>query len=91
MEQVGFFGSYARGNWGVGSDVDLLLIVQHCSEPFIRRAADWDTTTTTLPVPADILIYSRDEWERLKDPSPFFQTMSREVVWVYPPANPSVD
>jgi hypothetical protein len=47
---VGYFGSYARGDWGVGSDLNLLLIVEHAAESFLSRGAPWDTTG--LPVPA---------------------------------------
>jgi hypothetical protein len=27
--RAGYFGSYARWDWGVGSDLDLILIVEH--------------------------------------------------------------
>ena len=26
---VGYYGSYSSGNWGVGSDLDVVLIVKH--------------------------------------------------------------
>ena len=32
--RIGFFGSYARGDWGVGSDLDLLFIVAESDQPF---------------------------------------------------------
>lgn len=70
---VGYFGSYARGDWGVGSDLDVVVIVDDSPEPFERRAARWDATR--LPVPADVLVYTRPEWERLS-------ARPREVVWV---------
>ena len=73
MTAVGYFGSYARGDWGVGSDLDLVVIVDDSPEPFERRAARWDATG--LPVPADVLVYTRAEWERLS-------ARPREVVWV---------
>lgn len=31
--QIGYFGSYARGDWGVGSDLDLTVIVESSSKP----------------------------------------------------------
>jgi predicted nucleotidyltransferase len=34
--RVGYFGSYARGDWGVGSDLDLIIIVDRSDEPFAR-------------------------------------------------------
>ena len=36
LERCGYFGSYARGDWGVGSDLDLIAIVDAASEPFER-------------------------------------------------------
>jgi len=73
VEAVGYFGSYARGNWGVGSDVDLVVVVGDSAEPFERRAARWDATA--LPVPAEVLVYTRAEWRGLP-------SRPRPVVWV---------
>ena len=36
---VGCFGSYARGDAAVGSDLDLVVLIQESSVPFERRAA----------------------------------------------------
>src|SRR3990170_3450027 len=50
--RIGYFGSYARGNWGVGSDLDLVIVVEDSDRPFERRSVEWDTTA--LPVPTDV-------------------------------------
>ena len=63
VRAIGYFGSYARGDWGVGSDLDVVLLVDRSDEPFQRRGARWDTTR--LPVPVDLLVYTVEEWERL--------------------------
>jgi predicted nucleotidyltransferase len=34
VQRVGYFGSYARGDWGVGSDVDLVVLVDRSQQPF---------------------------------------------------------
>ena len=81
VTRVGYFGSYARGNWGVGSDLDLVIVVARSEEPFARRAAGWDATD--LPVPADVLVYTAAEWNSLAERSGWGKTLSREVVWVY--------
>ena len=78
---AGYFGSYARGEWGVGSDLDLVILVDRTEEPFERRAACWDTTS--LPVPADVLVYTLPEWDSLATHSPFGRTLSKQAVWVY--------
>jgi predicted nucleotidyltransferase len=80
--RVGYFGSYARGDWGVGSDLDVALVVADADLPFTRRAAAWDLTL--LPVPADALVYTEDEWRRLDPASRFARMLAREGVWVWP-------
>ncbi len=58
--RIGHFGSFARGDWGVGSDLDLVIVVKSSSQPFERRWANRDTTK--LPVPVDVLVYTEGEW-----------------------------
>lgn len=65
---VGVFGSYGRGDAGVGSDLDLLLILKECSEPIWERLRRWDTAS--LPLACDLLVYSLAEWQRLPEWSP---------------------
>jgi predicted nucleotidyltransferase len=36
--RIGYFGSYARGDWGVGSDLDVIAVVAFSDEAFTRRA-----------------------------------------------------
>lgn len=79
--RVGYFGSYARGDWGVGSDLDLIVIVENAGEPFERRSTRWDTTE--LPVPAELLVYTKSEWDSLDPQSRFCRTVQRETIWVY--------
>jgi len=80
--RIGYFGSYARGDWGVGSDLDLIVILENSDRPFERRASEFDTLE--LPVPADVLVYTQEEWLSLKEQRKFFQTLEREAIWVYP-------
>lgn len=55
----------AGGRWGVGSDVDLVVIVASSDERPERRSLAFDASE--LPVPADILVYTVDEWDRLTE------------------------
>lgn len=81
--RVGYFGSYAKGNWGVGSDLDLIILLKETDKPFERRGIDFDTSP--LPVPTELLVYTGDEWGKLKEgESGFYLTVSREVIWIYP-------
>ncbi len=75
--RLGLFGSYARGDAGVGSDLDFVAVVRESVTPFIRRAVEWDLAE--LPVPADILIYTEAEWTRLCTRG---ARLTQEMVWL---------
>jgi len=77
--KVGYYGSYARGDWGVGSDIDLIVIVKSSNEPFGRRCVHWDRTQ--LPVPSDLTVYTENEWDALRG-SRFYETVMNEAVWL---------
>ncbi|MGQ0591900.1 MAG: nucleotidyltransferase domain-containing protein [Gammaproteobacteria bacterium] len=83
LQRFGYFGSYARGDWGVGSDLDLIAVVREADQPFERRALSWDLNP--LPVPTELLVYTEAEWRRLLDTrSHFAETVMQQAVWVYP-------
>lgn len=68
-EQIILFGSFSRGEEDVDSDVDLLVVE---SGPFGKERSRMaeigrlEQAIGTIPVPADILVYSRDEVERFR-------------------------
>ena len=79
--RLGYFGSYARGDWGVGSDLDLIALVQDSNLPFQERPLAWDLTT--LPVPAEILIYTQAEWRRMeREGGRFLASIRTEAIWL---------
>ncbi len=80
--RVGYFGSYARDDWGVGSDLDVIIILKKSSQPHWRRSLEFDTTS--LPVPVDLLVYTIEEIEHLKGTKFYEDVIKKEVVWVKP-------
>lgn len=85
LQRLGYFGSYARGDWGVGSDLDLVAVVGSTNRPFECRSLEWDLNS--LPVPAEILVYTEREWRALRaTTSRFAEMLAGEVVWVFLPA-----
>ena len=80
VRRVGYFGSYARGDWGVGSDLDVIILVTAARLPFERRAVEWDLTE--LPVPADVLVYTEEEWNRGAGGARLHDAVAREGIWV---------
>jgi predicted nucleotidyltransferase len=79
--RIGYFGSYARGDWGVGSDLDLLVILRESDKPFIERALEFDLAE--IPVPAELIIYTQAEWERMRmEGGRLVQAIENEAVWL---------
>jgi uncharacterized protein len=70
---IGLFGSLARGDWGVGSDVDLIVI---------SEAPALDLDTSALPVAADVLLRSPADWTALPIDNPNGAALQRETVWI---------
>lgn len=79
--KIGYFGSYAKGNWNVGSDIDILIIVESSSEPFYKRSLLFDTLE--LPIPADLFVYTESELIQLKDSKFVKEVVKEEVIWIY--------
>jgi predicted nucleotidyltransferase len=78
---IGYFGSYARGDAGVGSDLDLLVVVRESTLPFERRSATLDLES--LPVPAEALVYTFVEWNALRrDRTRFSRMLHTETRWL---------
>ena len=78
---LGYFGSHARGDTGFGSDLDVVAIVKKSDRPRLERNRDWPYER--LPVPADLLVYTVDEWDRLRQRGGrFVDMLDDEAVWV---------
>jgi predicted nucleotidyltransferase len=81
ISKVGLFGSYARGDHGPGSDLDVLIVVTRSTEPhWFLRSAEFDASV--LPVGAELFVYTEDECKRMGRSSPWFRHVLREVVWL---------
>ncbi len=77
---VGYFGSYSRGDWGVGSDLDVVVVFENARQSPDKRIPE----SRTLPVPVDFFVYTLDEWETLiKRNNRFARMLRSEAKWVY--------
>ncbi len=78
---IGYTGSYAHGDWGPGSDLDLIVVVRGELPPIGERAREWDTRG--IPVPVDLLLYSEREWRAsLEHSARRLRIMRDEAVWI---------
>jgi len=61
--RLGVYGSYGRGDAGVGSDLDLLLIDAQAVGPQSRRDRQW--SFERLPLSCDALVLTPAELDQL--------------------------
>lgn len=70
-EKIILFGSLARNDCGIQSDLDLLVVMES-QEDFLTRVAEIYRAIKPL-VAADILVYTPEEFARLKENNPFIK------------------
>lgn len=68
VQSVFCVGSYARDDWGVGSDLDVVVIVSACEPSPVERHRRFEPTG--IPVPADVMVFTTEEWSRLAEDRP---------------------
>lgn len=77
VRRVSLFGSYGRGRADLFTDLDILVIME-TSKPFLQRIAEL-YSLLALPVDADILCYTPEEFDRMKN-RPFMRRILAEEV-----------
>jgi len=80
IEKISLFGSYARGRADLFTDLDVLVIM-NTDKPFIERAGEIHSLLC-LPVDADILCYTPQEFRRMRD-EPFIKKILEDEVVLY--------
>ena len=82
LERVGLFGSYGRGDAGVGSDLDLLLIDAASCGPQHQRLLAWPLAE--LPLSCDALVLTpREHSELLASGSAMAAALRRDSRWLW--------
>jgi hypothetical protein len=68
---------------GLAAILDLIAVVDRAAETFERRSSRWDLNT--LPVPTELIVYTRMGWKRLqKQGRDFARMLNGQVVWICP-------
>ncbi len=78
VERISLFGSYARGRSDLFTDLDILIVMK-TEKSFIDRLKEI-YPLLALPVDADILCYTPEEIERLKNKGFLKKILAEEVV-----------
>jgi len=80
IEKISLFGSYARGRADLFTDLDVLVIMD-TDKPFIERIGEI-YSLLAMPVDADILCYTPEEFRRMRD-TPFIKSILQDEVVLY--------
>lgn len=81
VERLILFGSYARGRADLLTDLDL-VVVQRSERSFLDRLVELYRRIGPLPVDADILVYTPEEWEHIRE-TPFGRRILQEGEVLY--------
>lgn len=82
-DKIILFGSYARGDYHEGSDVDLVIIKDNVPDNFLRRL-DEVIELFDGNIPVEVLVYKNDEVKKmLKRGNGFIRTVLEEGKVVY--------
>ena len=83
IEKIILFGSYARGDTDEYSDLDLILI-KKTDKRFVERLGE----VPLLPVHADVLVYTPEEFEQMKEnENPFILSALESAKVIYERTN----
>ena len=66
IEEIVVFGSFAKGNYAPGSDLDIFILLTHSDKERWDRASDF--LPDGFPVPLDLFPLTRDEVAALGSP-----------------------
>lgn len=80
VERVSLFGSYVRGDADLFTDLDILVVMK-TDRGFVDRLTRL-YSLLALPVDLDLLCYTPQEFEALKD-RPFLKRILQEEVVLY--------
>jgi len=78
VEKISIFGSYSRGKADLFTDLDIILIIK-TDKPFLERMKEI-YSLLALPVDADILCYTPEEYNRIRSRG-FFKAMEEVVLY----------
>ena len=65
-DKIILFGSFARGDMGPDSDVDLLVLFAEVADPH-KRAAELYASLADFPRPMDIVVSTSSRFERFRN------------------------
>ena len=65
VQKIILFGSFARGDYTPESDIDLCVIVNRSSLPFLQRSDPYLPFFQDIPLDVNLLVYTQEEITRM--------------------------
>jgi uncharacterized protein len=82
VQGVYCIGSCGRGDYGVGSDLDVMVLINDAEVSLVDRHRRYEPLN--IPIPADVLVYTLSEWRRLISSRPaLFARLEREKIVLF--------
>ncbi len=78
VERISIFGSYPKRESDLFTDLDILIVIKS-EKSFLERSKEI-YSLLALPVDADILCYTPEEFEKMKDKGFLKKILAEEVV-----------
>jgi predicted nucleotidyltransferase len=81
VQEVRLFGSLAKGNYGPGSDADVLIVLQEDERPLLDRIPEFLRWFLNASVPVEVFPYTCEEVERMRRQGvSFMRSVDREGI-----------
>lgn len=85
--KIVLYGSYARGDFDIGSDIDVMIIMNCDKEEVCRYRKQISRVAGRIGLENDIevslLLRDRDTFERGEEVLPFYKNIQREGIVLY--------
>jgi predicted nucleotidyltransferase len=74
VQRILLFGSFQKGNYTPESDVDLMVILDNTTTPFMERRDIFINYYESIPLDVNLNVYTEDEIQKmLKNKNVFMQ------------------
>lgn len=87
VERIILYGSYARGDFNLESDVDIMILLNCDQKEITKRRKEISRIASRIGLKNDIMVsllaHNSDDYENNMKYQPFFQNIEKESMKIY--------